>query len=344
MPETSSRGSGGRFGGPPRPGGFRGGFGGRPGGRRGWGGRPQGGEREEGEVSEKVIFVNRSSKVVKGGRRFNFSALVVAGDSKGKVGLGLGKAGEVADAIRKGNENARKSMMEVALVEGTIPHRMNTFFGGANIILRPASPGTGVIAGKVVRSVLELAGVKNVLTKSLGSNNASNVAKATLNALIGLRRKADILAKRGIELPSKNEKEPAPASGEVSEAAAGETAPSGSAGEESASGDSAPAPQGVAPAAEPAVSGPGSSEPVAGGSGCCREQPCQIRLPLRNRPLERLPRPRILTFGKRPPGQKARRRNPGRPLRKGLGRRKGRLPAAGGGSLPQENPEDQPRP
>ncbi len=344
MPETSSRGSGGRFGGPPRPGGFRGGFGGRPGGRRGWGGRPQGGEREEGEVSEKVIFVNRSSKVVKGGRRFNFSALVVAGDSKGKVGLGLGKAGEVADAIRKGNENARKSMMEVALVEGTIPHRMNTFFGGANIILRPASPGTGVIAGKVVRSVLELAGVKNVLTKSLGSNNASNVAKATLNALIGLRRKADILAKRGIELPSKNEKEPAPASGEVSEAAAGETAPSGSAGEESASGDSAPAPQGVAPAAEPAVSGPGSSEPVAGEAAAAGEQPLPDSPPApepASGEAPTAPDPDIREETARAEGAAP---EPGASPPEGPRAEEGEAPAAGGGSLPQENPEDQPRP
>lgn len=158
--------------------------------------------KEESEITERVIFINRSSKVVKGGRRFNFSALIVAGDGKGKVGLGLGKAGEVADAIRKASENAKRSMVSVALAGNTIPHRVNTCFGGASIMLRPACPGTGVIAGKVVRSVLDSAGVKNVLTKSLGSNNAANVAKATLAALTGLRRRVDIFADRGMGVSS----------------------------------------------------------------------------------------------------------------------------------------------
>ena len=148
-----------------------------------------------------MIFINRSSKVVKGGRRFNFSALIVAGDGKGKVGLGLGKAGEVADAIRKASENARQSMVAVALTGDTIPHRVDTCYGGATIMLRPACPGTGVIAGKIVRSVLESAGVKDVLTKSLGSNNAANVAKATLAALTGLRKRVDIYSDRGVPVP-----------------------------------------------------------------------------------------------------------------------------------------------
>ena len=185
-------------------GGFRGGPGGRPGGGRGRpGGRDGrfGDNREDSDITEKVIFINRSSKVVKGGRRFNFSALIVAGDGKGKVGLGLGKAGEVADAIRKASENARQSMVTVALTGDTIPHRVDTRYGGAKIMLRPACPGTGVIAGKIVRSVLESAGVKDVLTKSLASNNAANVAKATLAALTGLRKRADIYSDRGVPLP-----------------------------------------------------------------------------------------------------------------------------------------------
>ncbi|MCS1408227.1 MAG: 30S ribosomal protein S5 [Verrucomicrobia subdivision 3 bacterium] len=153
-----------------------------------------------------MIFINRSSKVVKGGRRFNFSALIVAGDGKGKVGLGLGKAGEVANAIRKASENARRTMVTVALTGDTIPHRVDTCFGGATIMLRPACPGTGVIAGKIVRSVLESAGVKDVLTKSLGSNNAANVAKATLAALTGLRRRVDIFSDRGVAVPERSVK------------------------------------------------------------------------------------------------------------------------------------------
>lgn len=188
----------------PRSGGNFRGQSGRAGGNRGRReGRAQrfSDNKEESEITEKVIFINRSSKVVKGGRRFNFSALIVAGDGKGKVGLGLGKAGEVADAIRKASENARRSMVSVALAGDTIPHRVNTCFGGASVMLRPACPGTGVIAGKVVRSVLDSAGVKDVLTKSLGSNNAANVAKATLAALTGLRNRVDIFADRGISAP-----------------------------------------------------------------------------------------------------------------------------------------------
>lgn len=151
------------------------------------------------QLSEKVIFINRSSKVVKGGRRFSFSALVVAGDQQGRVGLALGKAGEVADAIRKGGETAKQKMTSVALKDSTIPHEITSTFDGAVVLLRPASPGTGIIAGKTVRAVLESAGVKDVLSKSLGSNNASNVAKATLLALQNLRPKEEIFRLRGIQ-------------------------------------------------------------------------------------------------------------------------------------------------
>ena len=152
------------------------------------------------ELTEKVVFINRSAKVVKGGRRFNFSALIVVGDRHGRVGVGLGKAGEVADAIRKGGEMARSQMMTVSLKEATIPHEVYSHYCGAKVLLRPASPGTGIIAGKTVRAVLESAGVKDVLTKSLGSKNAANVVKATLNALLSLRLREDIYSGRGLEI------------------------------------------------------------------------------------------------------------------------------------------------
>jgi small subunit ribosomal protein S5 len=152
------------------------------------------------ELTEKVVFINRSAKVVKGGRRFNFSALVVVGDRRGKVGVGLGKAGEVADAIRKGGEMARNEMVGVSLKDATIPHEVFSHYCGAKVLLRPASPGTGVIAGKTVRAVLESAGVKDVLSKSLGSKNAANVVKATLTALLSLRLREDIYRGRGIEI------------------------------------------------------------------------------------------------------------------------------------------------
>jgi len=152
------------------------------------------------DLVEKVVFINRSAKVVKGGRRFNFSALIVVGDKKGRVGVGLGKAGEVADAIRKGGESARNAMVAVSLKDATIPHEVLSRHCGAKILLRPASPGTGIIAGKTVRAVLESAGVKDILTKSLGSNNAANVVKATLNALLSLRLREDIYNGRGIEI------------------------------------------------------------------------------------------------------------------------------------------------
>ena len=165
-----------------------------------------------------MIFINRSSKVVKGGRRFSFSALVVVGDRKGKVGLGLGKAGEVAEAIRKGNENARSDMATVALLESTIPHEVLSVYDGARVLLRPASPGTGVIAGKTVRAVLEAAGVRDVLSKSLGSKNAANVAKGTLKALHQLRRRESINRLRGLTVgePAKTPANPAEPTKEAS--------------------------------------------------------------------------------------------------------------------------------
>jgi small subunit ribosomal protein S5 len=189
------------------PGGGRGGF--RGGQRRG---RPQESEGDGGpdsDLSEKVVFINRSSKVVKGGRRFSFSALIVVGDKRGRVGLGLGKAGEVADAIRKAGEVAKTQMVKINLKENTIPHEIVSHYCGAHILLRPASPGTGVIAGKTVRAVLESVGIKDVLSKSLGSKNPANVVKATLQALQQLRLREDIYRSRGIAIkPAEKRTEP----------------------------------------------------------------------------------------------------------------------------------------
>lgn len=176
--------------------------GGQRGGQRGRGRRPSENDSDKNgdELMEKVVYINRSSKVVKGGRRFKFSALVVIGDKKGRVGVALGKAAEVADAIRRGGELARNKMQLVSLRDATIPHEVYSTYGGAKILLRPASPGTGIIAGKTVRSVLESAGVKDILTKSLGSKNAANVVKATLQALLSLRTREQIYKSRGLEI------------------------------------------------------------------------------------------------------------------------------------------------
>jgi small subunit ribosomal protein S5 len=149
------------------------------------------------EFEERVVHINRNSKVVKGGRRFSFGALVVVGDGAGRVGYGLGKANEVADAIRKGGDAAKRAMKSVVMKGTTIPHEAHGEFGGAQVLLRPASEGTGVIAGGSCRAVLELAGVRDVLAKSLGSSNRLNVTKATMDALAGLRSRESVLASRG---------------------------------------------------------------------------------------------------------------------------------------------------
>lgn len=157
-------------------------------------------EKQESDLQENVVFINRVAKVVKGGRRFSFAAVVVVGDGKGKVGAGLGKAAEVPEAIRKGVEDAKKNMITVALKNGTIPHPMLGIYGAGKVIMKPAAEGTGIKAGGPVRAVLALAGIRNILTKSLGSSNPINMVRATMDGLSKLENAETVAALRGKSL------------------------------------------------------------------------------------------------------------------------------------------------
>jgi small subunit ribosomal protein S5 len=161
-------------------------------------------------LEERVVQINRVAKVVKGGRRFSFSAVVVVGDGAGHVGAGLGKAGEVPEAIRKGVEDAKKNIIKIPMVGTTIPHEVNVEFAASKVMLKPASQGTGVIAGGSVRAVLEAAGVRDILSKIYGSTNPVNVTRATIEALRGLHSAEELSARRGVKLVSHISGQPAP--------------------------------------------------------------------------------------------------------------------------------------